>query len=277
MNPISRRQALGVAGGVVLAGTTGAFTFAEPAGAATAWRDLGVVTANIGRTNLGQRKAAITAVRNALRLTGPEDLPLVGWQEIGEGDGDTKEKGWINGQFGPRYRNVHLDDGGHRVPISVPRVYDVLRADVTAVHEGKAHVSPNRVISEVLLAAHDDAALQFAFLNTHFVAGAHNGRTDPEEAWRRNRWARHFDVLHDRIASWNARGYPVIWTGDTNRDPMPKLFPAKETRAFATGIDQIGWLQGTNGVQIQLRKRKVIPMNVDGHDARVAVLQLRRA
>ncbi|MEU7711303.1 hypothetical protein AB0B03_05110 [Micromonospora chalcea] len=46
---------------------------------------------------------------------------------------------------------------------------------------------------------------------------------------------------------------------------------------FAAGIDRIGWLQGSNGVQIQLRNRKTVPMHVDGHDARVAVLQLRRA
>ncbi|MBB5111383.1 hypothetical protein FHU28_001222 [Micromonospora echinospora] len=274
MERVSRRHVLGLAGGVALAGTLG---FPAPAGAATAWRNLGVVTANIGRANLDQRKAAITAVRNALDMTGPADRPLVGWQEIGGGDGDTKEKGWINELFGERYRNVHLNDGGHYVPISVPRVYDVLDERVTPVHEGLAGVSVNRVISEFLLAANDDAALQFAFLNTHFVAGAFNGQEDPHEAWRRSKWALHFDVLRERISSWQDRGYPVIWTGDINRNPMPKLFPAKETRAFDAGIDQIGWLQGSNGVQIQLRNRKTVPMHVDGHDARVAVLQLRRA
>jgi hypothetical protein len=155
-------------------------------------------------------------------------------------------------------------------------VYSVLAQRVTPVHPGLEGVSPNRVISEVLLAAAHDPALQFAFLNTHFVAGAFNGREDPHEAWRDRMWALHFDTFHSTMQYWLSRGYPVIWTGDTNRDPMPKLYPAREARAFGAGIDHIGWIQGTNGVQIQLRNTKVVPMNVDGHDARVAVLQLRR-
>lgn len=273
MKPISRRSALGLAGAAVL---TGALTAATPASAATAWRNLGVVTANIGRDNLGRREAAIIAVRNALAMEGPADRPLVGWQEIGEGDGDTAEKRWIGEHFGPNYNNLHLGDGGHRVPISAPKVYKVLAQRVTPVHGGKAGVSPNRVITEVLLAAADDPALRFAFVNTHFVAGAWNGETDPHEAWRDEMWGIHFDKLRAVMEHWRSRGYPVIWTGDTNRSPMPKLYPVKETRAFAGGIDHIGWVEGTNGVEIRLRNTKVVPMDVDGHDARVAVLQLRR-
>jgi hypothetical protein len=274
---ISRRRALGLAGGAALAGATGGLAATESADAATAWRNLGVVTANIGRDHLSQREAAIVAVRNALSMEGPQDRPLVGWQEIGEGDGDEKEKGWITEHFGPNYTNLHLNDGGHRVPISAPKVYSVLAQRVTPVHPGKEGVSPNRVISEVLLGAADDPALQFAFVNTHFVAGAYNGQEDPYEAWRDRMWALHFDTLRNTVMEyWRTRGYPVIWTGDTNRDPMPKLYPERETRAFGSGIDHIGWIQGTNGVQIQLRNKFTVPMHVDGHDARVAVLQLRR-
>ena len=40
--------------------------------------------------------------------------------EIGEGDGDEKEKDWIGEHFGPHYNNLHLNDGGHLVPISAP-------------------------------------------------------------------------------------------------------------------------------------------------------------
>lgn len=276
MKPMSRRRALGLAGGAALTAATGALTAATPAGAATAWRNLGVITANIGRDNLSRRHAAIIAVRDALSMEGSQDRPLVGWQEIGEGDGDEKEKGWINEHFGPYYNNLHLNDGGHRVPISAPKAYTLLSQRVTPVHGGLEGVSPNRVISEALLSAADDPALTFAFLNTHFVAGAFNGQEDPHEAWRDRMWALHFDTLRTTMEYWLSRGYPVIWTGDTNRDPMPKLFPLKETRPFGAGIDQIGWIPGTNGVQIQLRNKFTVPMNVDGHDARVAVLQLRR-
>jgi hypothetical protein len=271
---ISRRRALGMAGGAAIAGALNA---AEPADAATAWRNLGVITANIGRDHLDRREAAIIAVRDALSMEGPQDRPLVGWQEIGEGDGDEKEKGWIGEHFGPHYNNLHLNDGGHLVPISAPKAYAVLAQRVTPVHPGKEGVSPNRVITEVLLSAADDPALRFAFVNTHFVAGAYNGQEDPYEGWRDRMWGLHFDTLRNTVMEyWRTRGYPVIWTGDTNRDPMPKLYPERETRAFAAGIDHIGWIQGTNGVQIQLRDKFTVPMNVDGHDARVAVLQLRR-
>jgi hypothetical protein len=276
VKPITRRLALGLAGGAALAATTDIISQAVPARAATAWRNLGVVTANIGRANLGQRENAIIAVRNALSMEGPQDRPLVGWQEIGEGDGDEKEKGWINEHFGPNYNNVHLNNSGHLVPMSVPKVYSVLAQRVTPVHDGLAGVSPARVITEVLLGAADDPALKFAFLNTHFVAGAFNGQQDPNEAWRDRMWARHFDILKTTMQYWLSRGYPVIWTGDVNRDPMPKEYPAREGRPFAHGIDQIGWIESTNGVQIQLRNTKVVQMNVDEHNARVAVFQLRR-
>lgn len=272
MTKLSRRHVLGLAGGAVLAAA-----LPGTASAATAWRNLGVVTANIGRENLGRREAAIVAVRNSLAMEGAEDRPLVGWQEIGEGDGDTLERGWINEHFGSYFRNLHLGDGGHRVPISAPRAYDVLQQRVTPVHGGKEGVSPNRVITDVLLAAADDPALKFAFVNTHFVAGAWNGETDPYEEWRDEMWGIHFDKLRVVMDHWHDRGYPVIWTGDTNRNPMPKLYPAKEIRAFSGGIDQIGWVPGSNGVEIRLRNTKTVPMDVDGHDARVAVLQLRRA
>ena len=272
---ISRRRALGLAGiaaGAAALGTTAA----APASAATAWRYLGVVTANIGRDNLAAREPAIEAVRNSLSLSGDEDRPLVGWQEIGEGDPDTREKGWIDQYFSIMYRNLHLADAGHRVPISAPKAYNVVSQRVTSVHGGKEGVSPNRVISEAVLAAANDTALRFAFLNTHFVAGAWNGKEDPYEAWRDEMWELHFQKMRTVMEGYRAQGLPIIWTGDCNRNPMPKFYPLKEIRAFSTGIDQIGWIPGTNGVEIRLSSTKTVPMNVDGHDARVALLQLRR-
>lgn len=278
MEAISRRRALALGGGAVL-GAAGAMTAAGEADAATDWTRLVVATANIGRKNLGQREAAIRAVRHAVTINDRLAKPLVGWQEIGEGDDDGVEPRAINKHFGGNYRNIYeYDDVAHRVPMSIPRDYDIVDRRVTRVHGGKAGVSPHRVITEAVLARADDPQLRFVFVNTHYVAGAWNGTKDSYEAWRDDMWARHFRAHRDDvIGHWRSRGFPVIWTGDVNRSPMPLLLPNHEKRAFAHGIDQIGWVPGTNGTQIRLRRTKTVPMNVDSHNARVAILQVRRA
>ncbi|GAA2129007.1 hypothetical protein [Streptomyces synnematoformans] len=277
MDGITRRRALGL-GGAAVAGTAGALAAAGRADAADGWKRLVVVTANIGRKNPGQRERAIRDVRHAVTVDGRLTKPLVGWQEIGEGDGDNREPRWINQYFGTAYRNIfEYDDSAHRVPMSIPRAYDILDRRETFVHGGKAGVSPHRVITEAVLARADDPRLRFVFANTHYVAGAFNGKQDPYEAWRDDMWRRHFRKHRDGVLGyWRARGFPVIWTGDVNRNPMPLLLPNHEKRAFGRGIDQIGWVPGTNGTQVRLRWTKVVPMYVDGHDARVAVMQVRR-
>lgn len=275
MESVSRRRALTLGGGAVLGGA-GALVGVTGAEAATAWRRLVVVTANIGRDHKGQRERAIRDVRNGVRIGGVLQRPLVGWQEIGEGDGDGLEARWINKYFGSAYRNLFLNTGGRLVPVSVPKAYSVLDTRVTVCHGGKATVSPTRVITQVALARADDPKVRFVFANTHYVAGAFNGRQDSFEAWRREMWQRHFKTQRDVLAYWRARGYPVVWTGDVNRDPMPLLMPNREKRAFKHGIDQIGWVPGTNGTQVRLNSTRSIPMHVDGHNARVAVMQIRR-
>ncbi|MEO3768092.1 hypothetical protein [Streptomyces sp. B8F3] len=278
MEGITRRRALGL-GGAAVVGTAGALAAADSADAADGWQRLVVVTANIGRTNMGQRERAIRDVRHAVTIDGQLARPLVGWQEIGEGDGsDNQEPRWINQYFGTAYRNVfEYDSSAHRVPMSIPKAYDIVDRRVTFVHGGKAGVSPHRVITEAVLARADDPRSRFVFANTHYVAGAFNGTQDPHEAWRDDMWRRHFRKHRDEVLGhWRARSFPVIWTGDVNRSPMPLLLPAHEKRAFGRGIDQIGWAPGTNGTQLRLRWTKVVPMHVDGHDARVAVMQIRR-
>ncbi|KAB8159543.1 hypothetical protein FH609_028560 [Streptomyces sp. 3MP-14] len=279
----SRRRvlALGGAGAISAAGLLGAAGEASAVGeasAATAWKRLVVVTANVGRANLGQRERAIRDVRDAVTIDGARTTPLVGWQEIGEGDGDGREPGWIERHFAAGYRNLYLRHSvAERVPISVPPAYRVLQQRVTRVHGGKAGVSPHRVITEAVLERVDTPGLRFVLANTHYVAGAWNGREDPHEGWRDDMWGRHFRAHRDDVLGhWRSLGYPVIWTGDVNRTPMPLLLPNHEKRAFGGGIDQIGWVPGTNGTQLRLRWTKVVPMHVDGHDARVAVLQVRK-
>ncbi|WP_247597549.1 hypothetical protein [Streptomyces sp. RKND-216] len=165
-----------------------------------------------------------------------------------------------------------------RVPKSIPRDYDIVDRRVPRVHGGKAGVSPHRAVTEAVLARVDDPQTRFVFVNTHYVAGAWNGKDDPHEGWRDDMWGRHFRARRDDvIGHWRSRGFPVIWTGDVNRSPMPLLLPNHEKRAFSRGIDQIGWVPGTNGTKIRLQRTKTVPMHVDSQDARVAILQIRRA
>jgi hypothetical protein len=278
MESISRRRALTLGGGAVL-GAAGALTAAGSAGAATDWKRLVVVTANIGRNNLDQRERAIRDVRHATTAGTDLPRPLVGWQEIGERDDDGLEPRWINEQFGDGYRNIYeYDKTASRVPMSIPRTYSILERRVTYVHGGRAGVTPHRVITQALLERVADPKLRFVFANTHYVAGAWNDKEETHEAWREEMWRLHFRKHRDDVLGhWRSQGFPVIWTGDVNRTPMPPLLPNCEQRAFSRGIDHIGWVPGTNGTQIRLRWTKSIPMHVDGHDARVAVMEVRRA
>lgn len=289
MESLSRRRVLALGGGAVL-GTAGLAGAAVSAGAAATrdksqgakpagdWQPLVVVTANIGREHLSERERAIRDVRHAVKADGAFAQPLVGWQEIGEGDDDGKENGFIRKHFGSDYRNVFVGDKvAHHVPMSVPRTFNVVDHRVTRAHGGKSDVSPHRVITEAVLELAADPQVKFVFANTHYVAGAWNGKEDPAEAWRHKMWQRHFRKHRDDVLEhWNAKGFPVLWTGDVNRSPMPLLVSGKEKRVFPRGIDQIAWLPGTNGTEIRLKRTATVPMHVDGHDARVAVMQIRR-
>ena len=281
MNPMSRRRALVLGGGAALAGGI-AIGASGLAGADTetraSWRKIGVVTANIGRKHPSKREAAIRAVRDGVSIDGKRVRPFVGWQEIREGDADAREPGWIDHYFGTAYTNVFNGKSpAHMVPLSVPKEFDVVDKRTTYCHGGLAHVSPARYITEALVAAKDDPKLRFVFANTHYVAGAFNGKTDGHEKWRDDAWHKHFVKHRDKVLKyWRDRGFPVIWTGDVNRQSMPLLMPKFEKRAFGKGIDQIGWVPGGNGVEIRLVSTHAIDMAVDDHNARVAVLKIRR-
>ncbi|MFF2654327.1 hypothetical protein [Streptomyces sp. NPDC058045] len=272
---ISRRRALALGGGAVLGAAT-TLTTSGPADATTGWHRLIVITANIGRTHKGQRERAIRDVRHAVSHNGQLDKPLVGWQEIREGDGDRLEPRYINRYFANAYQNAYVHHAyAHRVPMSIPREYTILKRRITKVHGGKSGVTPHRVITQALLERADTPGLRFVFANTHYVAGAWNGKHDSHEQWRRNMWQLHFRKHRDEVLTyWRARGYPVIWTGDVNRTSMPLLLPA-EQRAFPHGLDQIAWTPGTNGTQILLKRTKTIPMHIDTHNARAAILHIR--
>ncbi len=268
---ISRRQAL-VLGGGALAGvaTLGSVAAARSASAATDWIRLPVITANIGRKNLGAREAAIRDVRNG----DPGNRPFVGWQEIREGDDG--EPAMISQYFGDAYQNPFLyDASSFRVPISVPQPWKVVNSNPTFVHGGIGGVTPPRWINEVAVEHQSHPGLKFVLINSHYIAGAYNGDQNPN---LRDEWDLHKKTHRERVMAHHDRGHLVIWTADTNRPDYDRATgQAAERKAFANGIDRINWLPGDGTVQLDLVTTKAVPMHVDGHDARVAIFRIRLA
>lgn len=264
---VSRRKALAIGGGVVLGAAAGA----GRAAAAGEWVRLPVITANIGRRNLGAREAAIRDVRNA----DGDNRPVVGWQEINEGD--TGEPAMIDRYFGSLYTNAFLrHDGAHRVPISVPRPWQVVDSRPTFVHGGIEDLSPPRWVTEVVVAHESDSRLKFVLVNTHYIANAFNGDMNQN---LRDEWLAMKAAHKDRVlAQHQNQGRLVIWTADTNRHDYDTATGWQaERKAFGDGVDRVNWLPGNGDVQLELLNTKVIPMNVDGHDARLAIFRIRLA
>ena len=263
---LSRRKALALGGGAVLGTIAGAGT----AAAATDWIRLPVVTANIGRDNPGAREAAIRDVRNA------DDLarPLVGWQEIREGD--TGEPAMINQYFGDLYQNTFLwHDTAFRVPISIPKPWRVVDTKATFAHGGIEKVTPPRWVTEVVVRHESHPALEFVLVNTHYIANAYNGdqRADLRDEWHTTK-----DVHRDRVIHHHQQGRLVIWTADTNNpDYVRATGQDTEHRAFFNGVDRVNWLPGNGSVRLELLNTKIVDMRVDGHDARVAIFRIRLA
>ena len=274
MNRISRRQALMLGGGALAgAATLGTVAAARPAAARSAasdWLRLPVITANIGRKNLGAREAAISAVRNG----DPGNRPIVGWQEIREGD--EGEPAIISQYFGPMYQNAFLHhDTAYRVPISVPLPWNVINSRATVVHGGIEGVTPPRWINEVVVEHQAHPGLKFALINSHYLANAYNGDQKPS---LRDEWDLHKKTHRERVMAHHEHGHLVIWTADTNNPDYDQATgqPA-ERKVFAHGIDRVNWLPGDGTVELDLVTTRTIPMNVDGHDARAAIFRIRLA
>jgi hypothetical protein len=263
---ISRRSLLILGGGAALGGLAGTAAARDLAEADGGHR-LAVITANIGRKHLDQRRPAIAKVRNAATR------PLVGWQEIGEGARDTGEKPMIEHFFGSRYNNVGMIG---KVPVSVPQPWKVTHWERRFASAGLKGWSPTRYITEVRIEHANQPALKFTLLNMHYIANAWNGRTDALQDDRRARWNHHLGVHRDRVKAYHQQGRTVIWTGDVNNRNMPQVHP-KERAAFKHGIDKVNWIPGTDRVRISLVRTATIDLHVDGHDAKMAVFNLRLA
>ncbi|WP_211207207.1 hypothetical protein [Stackebrandtia nassauensis] len=268
----SRRNVLILGAGAAAAGALGVTGYAQADVAATAseWIRLPIITANIGRKRLSKREAAIRAVRSGDR----GHRPLVGWQEIGEGD--SGEKAMIAKHFDEHYKNPFLRDGrAYRVPFSIPNHWTVVSTKRNFVHRGIEGWSPERWINEVVLRHVKYTGIEFALINSHYIANAYNGDRKPS---LQDEWRKHRKLHGNRVLAHHAAGRPVIWTGDVNRpDYTTASGRSAEKKAFSKGIDRINWLPAGDKIQIQLQGTRTVDMDVDSHNARVAIFRIRLA
>jgi len=268
---LSRRQALLLGGGVAVgaAAAVGGVQSASAAGpAAAGWVRLPIITANIGRRHLDAREAAIRDVRHGVA----GERPFVGWQEIREGD--KGEPAMIGKHFGDSHRTAFLrNERSFRVPISVPKPWQIVDSKPVKAHGVIEEVSPPRWLNEVVVRHESNPALEFVLLNTHYLFGAYNGATRPD---LRDEYDHHRAVHRNRVLHHHRKGRLVIWTADTNHHGYTTATGRKaEKQVFREGVDRINWLPGNGAVQLQLRGTKSIDMRVDGHNARVAIFRIR--
>jgi hypothetical protein len=264
---ISRRKVLALGGG--LAGGAVAAS-ASPASASTDWLRLPVVTANIGRTNPGAREAAIRDVR----FCDAGRRPLVGWQEIQEGDGDSLERSYITKYFGDAYANPFLwNDSAHRVPALRPRALED--------RQPGQHLRPRRHRGR-------DAAAPDQ-------RGRGAARQPPRPRVRADQHALHRQRPQRRPEPRPARrvgpaqaeaqgpcagpppgGPPGHLDGGHEHPDYAKATGRNaERQVFFRGFDRINWMPGDGRVRLDLLGTDTVDMRVDGHDAHVAVFRIR--
>lgn len=162
------------------------------------------------------------------------------------------------------------------VPIVVPRGWTVRGSGHVLVHRGRPDAGPDRFVSwAVVRPGGSGTTGAVALLNTHFVHAAWNGRPDRWDPWRKDRWRAHHVAVERIVASFVARGIPVLGGGDFNRTVRRGLRPFHPDQRWLHsdgGIDKLFWVPA-GGADVSVDARDLTPLHSD-HDARTARLRL---
>lgn len=209
-------------------------------------------TANVGRGRPDAQRKAFAKVRTTNGGRG-----IVGWQEIGEGDGPVNEPAALRQAF-PRktWRTAAV---ATRTPITWNRtVWACLGVERVKVMKGIPGVSPARYVVIVRL-QHRITRRRLTRINTHTVAAAFNGTTDRLEADRRDGWEHHWDELVEIVREEAATGADVVASGDFNRQRPPLPIHELHLRAVKVAQSHTDYL-----------------IAIPAHGRRVAVSKIRR-
>ncbi|RKG80014.1 hypothetical protein D7W79_09030 [Corallococcus exercitus] len=173
------------------------------------------VTINVKSNPVMDQAAVVHDVKRAA-----SQGSLIGWNEISP---DRYFKAIRD--LGPGWGHYMPRDGGLRIPnpISWKKSEWKLQGEpgFLRTHHGKEEVSPHRYITWVKL-KNKETGKTIVRMNTHLVSGAWSGNK-PHKEWRQDMWNKHMDKLHDLVARFEKKGYPVIVGGDFNRDSYKVL------------------------------------------------------
>jgi riboflavin biosynthesis pyrimidine reductase len=218
-----------------------------------------LVTANIGR-----KGATATKVRDnihKIRMECPG--ALIGFQEIDDDD-PAQELDIVDERFrGVQPGGFRYAFAGHSeaTPIAVPSTWTITSQSVKKTCEGRAHVTPHRVVVTARCRlTSDDSFPPVVFMNGHYPFHAPDLWADCQQSWKE-----HVREIHDA-------GFTIITTRDTNRHgPMPKVHP-QERQLLSSGIDRISVIPAPESsphrVRVRAFKRPPVNLDIDGHDAR---------
>lgn len=172
------------------------------------------VTINVKSNPVMDQASVVHDVKRAAK-----EGSLIGWNEIGP----ERYRKAIR-DLGPDWGHYMPHDGGLKIPnpISWKKSEWKLKGEgFLKTHNGEAKVSPNRYITWVKL-ENKKTGKTIVRMNTHLVSGAFS-EPKPTTGWRREMWHKHMEKLHDLVARFEKKGYPVIVGGDFNRDSFKVL------------------------------------------------------
>lgn len=217
-------------------------------------------TVNVGR---GRPDAQVGVFAKVRATTGRR--VIVGWQEIGEGDGSVDELAALRAAF-PR-RTWRTAAVATRAPVTWNRtIWACLGVERVKVMKGIPGVSPARHVVIVRL-QHRVTGRRVTRINTHTVAGAWNGKQDRHEARRREGWTAHWAELVEVVHQEAAAGPDIVVSGDFNRQrpllPIHELHP----RAMLVARSHTDYLIAipAHGRRAAVSKIRRAPIGVDFH------------
>lgn len=218
----------------------------------TVSRTVAIVTANFGRgVSVDEFRANVDRVAERV----PGKHIFYGFQEIDEADGPN-ELGYLREVFGDTHRFIGTKT---RVPILVPKTFDINRRIVKHASEGVPGLSPQRQIVQGIVHPVGEPDAKVMPTNTHF------GRNIPRLAVPRDAAE---EVLRRRLST----PYAGWLTADLNSRNFPRLAPGE--KRFAD--KHLDYIRGypRQGVSMRRLNLGTINLTIDGHDAHWARVRI---
>lgn len=215
-------------------------------------RHVTVVTANLGRgATVRQFKDNVDRI---VKKT-PGKSVFYGFQEIDEAD-KPEELAYIRKVLGETHRFVGTKT---KVPIAVPRSFEISRRVVEEASDGVAKLQPDRFIVRALVHPVDHPNRKVNHTNTHF------GRNVPE--LRESR-----EEMDEHLRKEIARSRAGWLTADLNKDGYPPL-GNPEKRLVEARLDVIR-AHESDKVRFRLLNTGTIRLVGDGHNAHWAKMHV---